>query len=135
MGLVPVGYANGYPLDAARPDDGGPGLSVEFETGNGADVATAPVIGRVSMDQFMVDLTDVSDEIQQGAPRHSDLPSSGVAVPALEHLEPSGTLSAFILVQINSRVERVHLSGMTQRPVQTNTPLDAGLPVANAVAG
>lgn len=135
MGLVPVGYANGYPLNAARPDDGGPGLSVEFETGNGADVATAPVIGRVSMDQFMVDLTDVSDEIQQGAPVTliSRRPGSPCLLSSIS--SRLGRSPHSILVQINSRVERVHLSGMTQRPVQTNTPLDAELPVANAVAG
>ena len=56
----------------------------------------------------MVDLTDVSDEIQQGV-QSSDLPSSGVAVLLSSISSRLGRSPHSILVQIKPR-GTVHLS-------------------------
>lgn len=48
IGLLPVGYADGIPRGISNK------VSVQVETGSG--VVDAPIIGRVCMDQIMVDL-------------------------------------------------------------------------------
>ncbi len=135
LGLVPVGYANGYPLEASSPKDGGPGLSVEFELGDGTQAMNAPVIGRVSMDQLMVDLTDLPDEIRQGTP--VDLISRRPQSPCLLSgiARRLGRSPHSILVQINSRVERVHLRGLSRQSAGSKSAQEMELPVPNAVAG
>jgi alanine racemase len=55
VGLVPVGYANGYPTTwapGARP-------MVQVRTRGDLHALYAPVVGRVSMDQIVLDLTDL----------------------------------------------------------------------------
>ena len=51
LGIVPVGYGHGYPLALGNR------ASVRLVSGDGQCKVTAPVVGRVSMDQIVIDLT------------------------------------------------------------------------------
>src|SRR5207247_2364028 len=52
LGVVPAGYADGYPLTLSNK-------GVVHVLRTGAEPIVAPVLGIVSMDQIVVDLTDV----------------------------------------------------------------------------
>jgi alanine racemase len=60
LGLVPVGYADGYPMALGSTDEAPKPACVGVVLGDGedADRAFVPVVGQVSMDQIMIDLTD-----------------------------------------------------------------------------
>ncbi len=135
LGLIPVGYANGYPIDAATPEDGGPGLAVDLVLDDGATAMSVPVIGRVSMDQLMVDLTEVPEEMGVGTP--VDLISSRPGSPCqLSSISKRlGRSPHSILVQINSRVERVYVHGGNQWQAHTDSRPQVEIPSTNAVAG
>ena len=111
IGMVPVGYGDGYPHDAARPsDEQGPlvvGLGHEHEKTN----LCAPVIGAVNMDQIAIDLTDAPDSIQLGSP--TTLISSSSSSPcSLEALSRRlGRPPHAILVQIQAHIPRQYITG------------------------
>lgn len=96
VGTVPLGYADGYSR----------GLS-----NRGRVIVNgqyAPIIGRICMDQFMVDLTDIpgvsaGDEVvligRQG----------GASISADELAEIQGTINYEIVCQISKRVERLYI--------------------------
>lgn len=56
LALIPVGYADGYPLALSES-----GAAVGFTLQDG-ERAWAPVVGRISMDQLTVDITDLPRE-------------------------------------------------------------------------
>lgn len=135
LGLIPVGYANGYPLDASAPEDGGPGLAIDLRIDDPATIMSVPVIGRVSMDQLMVDLTDVPEEVGVGTT--VDLISSRPGSPCqLSSISRRlGRSPHSILVQINSRVERVYVHGANQKRAQSDSQRQIEVSATNAVAG
>lgn len=53
LGVVPVGFADGYPLSLSNCG------KVKVNTSSGPRIA--PVLGRVNMDQIVIDLTDIDD--------------------------------------------------------------------------
>jgi alanine racemase len=88
IALIPVGYADGYPRALGGKAAGGPGWvgftgrAWEKRSGGESDTAPngagwargeklptvyAPVVGRVSMDQITVDVTDVPERYLSGA--------------------------------------------------------------------
>ena len=94
---VPVGYADGYPR----------------ALGNQAQVTvrgrSAPVVGRVCMDQFLVDVTDlpevaVGDEVTLYSSQ-ADHPNSVESVARL-----LGTIPYEVVVSITGRLPRVYLN-------------------------
>lgn len=94
VATLPVGYADGYPRH----------LSNRGVVGIGG--RTAPVIGRVCMDQIMVDVTDlppvaVGDEVVIFG-READ----GVTAETLAEL--AGTISYELVTMVSSRVPRQH---------------------------
>lgn len=135
LGLVPVGYANGYPLDADTPADGGPGLSIDLCRADGVSFASAPVIGRINMDQMMVDLTEIPEEVHSGMP--VELISSRSGSPCqLSCLSRRLKRSPHsILVQINNRVERLYVHGMQEWQIQPESPVQRDVSTTSAVAG
>ena len=135
LGLIPVGYANGYPLDAAAPEDGGPGLAIDLLLDDGATAMSVPVIGRVSMDQLMVDLTDVSEGVAAGTPVDLISSRSGSPCQLSSISRRLGRSPHSILVQINSRVERVYVHGANHRQAQTDSRRQIEVSATNAVAG
>lgn len=98
LALVPLGYADGIPRHA---------------TGGGAAVLLAgarrPVVGRVAMDQFIVDVGDAPVEVGDEVVVFGD-PSTG-APTADEWAEASGTIGYEIVTRIGPRVPRRHVGG------------------------
>ena len=107
IGLVPVGYADGYPRLAGEPRKGprpvcrvGPGGG---GTGRGG---FAPVVGRVSMDYVTLDLTDLPD-VGPGdeVTLIDDDPLSPASVYALAR--HAATIPYEVLSRLGTRVPRV----------------------------
>ena len=99
LALVPLGYADGIPRHA---------------TGGGAEVLLAgarrPVVGRVAMDQFIVDVGDASVAVGDEVVVFGD-PASG-APTADEWAEASGTIGYEIVTRIGPRVQRRYVGGV-----------------------
>ena len=93
VGTVGLGYGDGYPRSLS---------------GNDADVwiagARCRVLGRVTMDQIVVDLTDAPGTVEVGTP----VELFGRNIPVTELAEKAGTISWEILTGITSRVARVY---------------------------
>ena len=98
LALVPLGYADGIPRHA---------------TGGGAEVLLAgarrPVVGRVAMDQFIVDVGDAPVAVGDEVIVFGD-PASG-APTADEWAEASGTIGYEIVTRIGPRVPRRYVGG------------------------
>lgn len=64
VGLIPVGYADGYPWSLSSEHQHGAGapVSIRLQTDVGPVRVEAPVIGRVNMDQITIDLTDLGGQ-------------------------------------------------------------------------
>lgn len=104
IATVPVGYGDGYPRSLSNRGE-------VLIAGR-----RAPVIGRVCMDQFMVDVTDISDALEAAgkAPvRQGDevvlLGTQGSDTITMEELaELSGRFNYEFACDINKRVPRVY---------------------------
>ncbi len=98
IGLVPFGYADGMP----RPVQGKGSVLVRGKR--------APIVGRVAMDQFMVDLTKVP-----GAQQGDDVTIIGRSgedeITADEIGEWAGTISYDVLAGVSPRVPRLYFEG------------------------
>jgi len=113
VGLVPVGYADGYPISRSRRDP----REVRIRAvGLGGSIdGWAPVIGAVNMDQIAIDLTDV-EGLEQ-------LPGGGVGVEvelvstdrdAPNHLPriaaAAGLIPYEFLCRLNPRIRRSYVN-------------------------
>ncbi len=125
LGIVPVGYADGYPLSLSnkgvvtivgrRGVGGAGGAGGTGGAGGHGEIQTAPVVGRVNMDQIIVDLTDLT--ARQAAPLAqigdtveliSPDPSSPCALPKLASLADSTPYE--MLCRVSPRVPRLYVS-------------------------
>ena len=101
LALVPLGYADGIPRHAS---------------GGGAEVLLAgarrPVVGRVAMDQFIVDVGDAHVEAGDEVVVFGD-PATG-APTADEWAEAAGTIGYEIVTRIGPRVARTYTGGGRQ---------------------
>lgn len=102
LALVPVGYADGYPLSLSNRGE------VGFSTPDG--VVHAPIVGRVSMDQMSVDVTDVP-EASSGVGAEVEVVSRRRGAPnALPELaRRAGTITHELLCRVGPRVRRVYV--------------------------
>jgi alanine racemase len=78
IGVVPVGYASGYPNRVgATSQDGALGwvrvVQDESDATSGDGAMYAPVVGAVSMDQLTVDLTDIAQRRDDRLPQVGDV--------------------------------------------------------------
>jgi alanine racemase len=95
---VPVGYADGYPLL----------LSNKGVVRIGEKKIDAPVIGRVNMDQIILDLTDIAGaKIGDEVELISDDSAASNAIEKLAALAQSHPYE--MLCRINPRVSRQYL--------------------------
>ena len=121
LGLVPVGYADGYPM-ALGSTDAAPKpacVGVVLGAGEDADRAFVHVVGQVSMDQIMIDLTDALASAPPGAVRvgttvelisaHSDAPNHLTSLAAT-----CGTIPHEILTQLAAHLHRQYETGSAQ---------------------
>jgi alanine racemase len=111
VGLVPIGYADGYPR--AYSNKAGMLALGQF----------APVIGRVSMDFTVIDLTDIPGAVpgDEVVVLDSD-PLSPVS--AYKLAEWAGTIPYEVFCRIGSRVKRVSLEAVEAAAVAEQTPSD-----------
>lgn len=135
IALVPVGYADGYPRHLGGRGGGGPGWvgltgrawdrrAGEDETpgdkASAMKMVYAPVVGRVSMDQITVDVTDVPEAYLRPAPsahagnEHvlAEVELYGRVRAAPNYLPrlaaEAGSITHELLCRISPRVERVY---------------------------
>jgi len=121
IGLVPVGYADGYPIALGNKDLNPKGTSVGVVL-DGDDVPASnsfvPVVGAVNMDQITIDLTDVAAAAERdgrpvGVGTLVELISPDVDAP--NHLPTlarmAGTIPHEMLCRLNPRLKRVYLTG------------------------
>jgi alanine racemase len=97
MGIVPVGYGHGYPFRLSNTG---------WMIVGGKRV---PVMGRVTMDMTMVDLTDVTPRSSVGDEVVLVGGSSGVTITVSDLAEWAGTISYEIMCGISKRVPRMYL--------------------------
>lgn len=120
IGLIPVGYADGYPRACGNTAMVGITLASGLR-------AFVPVIGRVSMDQITVDLTDIPEsEIALGA----SVEVIGSDRTAPNHLpvvaQRGGTIAHELLCRISPRLPRHYIA--VEHP-QAREPLSAAVAV------
>jgi len=95
LATVAFGYAAGYPRSLG-------GKAQAYVGGK-----VVPVIGRISMDSLVVDVSDVADSVNVG----DWVTLVGPEVPLDEVAALAGTISYEILVGLGPRVERVYAHG------------------------
>lgn len=144
IAIVPVGYADGYPRSLGGRGSGGPGWvaltgrawdkrvgggesdgdshghAAASDTGRGGELGPsrtifAPVVGRVSMDQITVDVTDVPDDYLRGVGLADGGPE--VELYGRDRGQPNfvstlaahaGTITHDLLTRVGARVERAY---------------------------
>lgn len=116
IGLVPVGYADGFPVlrDARSADgDAGQRIAVLRETPRGIERDYATVVGVVNMDQITIDLTDIDllGQPNGGVGMTVELVTPDASAP--NHLprlaSRSGMIPHEMLCRINSRIPRLYV--------------------------
>lgn len=124
LGLVPVGYADGFPSlcrDVANPH------CVVIETRDG--LQAAPVVGAVSMDQLMIDLTqiDPSESLRgREVVLLSDQHDSAVSLHRLA--ERAGLPPHALLTALGDHVPRVYLTDRVDAQGGLAPITDPGVP-------
>jgi alanine racemase len=117
VGLIPVGYADGYPIGLGARDEhhGGAMVSVVLDQSLHTAPLHVPVIGAINMDQITVDLTDAVAEAEArgrciGVGTTVELISPDAAAP--NHLIKLARLARTIphemLCHLNPRLKRVY---------------------------
>ncbi|CAN5338897.1 alanine racemase [soil metagenome] len=94
LALVPLGYADGIPRQAS----GRAGVSI--------DGTIVPVVGRIAMDQFMVDVGDAAVSVGARAVLFGD-PATGVP-SADDWAAAADTINYELVTRIGPRVTRVY---------------------------
>ena len=104
LGTVPVGYADGYPLALSNL------ASVDLpEHSNGTQSVCVPVVGRINMDQIVIDLTDVPKAgVRTQVELFSNNPDSKCALPRLAELANSSCYE--LLTRLSPRLARKYVS-------------------------
>lgn len=122
LALVPVGYADGYPLSLSSTG------SVGFDLPD-AITGYAPVVGRVSMDQITVDVTDLPREaVRVGSVAEivSTRPDAPNSLPNLA--AKAGTITHELLCRIGSRIPRTYVLGIRDEAATGGTALPTRVP-------
>lgn len=100
IATVQIGYGDGYNRLLSNKGR----MIIKTEQGS----FYAPIIGRVCMDQTMIDITDVEGEVVLGDEAVVLGAAGGKAVDADELANICGTISYEILLDFNSRVPRIY---------------------------
>ncbi len=127
LGLVPVGYADGYPLSLSNRGCvqvmARTSRAAATHQAQGPELTVAPILGRVNMDQIIIDLTPNATAGERGADGNSraplaqvgDLvdvisndPASPCALPQLAQLAQTSPYE--LLCRISPRVPRLYLN-------------------------
>jgi alanine racemase len=132
LGLVPVGYADGYPVRMNGGQEGVHGGQVGVMLDGGA-VGYAPVVGAVNMDQITIDLTDIV--AVPGGPGASVGVGTTVELISTDRDAPNalcrvakaaGTIPHEMLCRINPRIRRVYEVESSLVETSSRTAIAAG---------
>lgn len=96
IATIPMGYADGYLRELSSK--GKVIINGQF----------APIVGRVCMDQFMVDVTDIPN-VHTGDEAILLGESNGLKITADEFAEMAGTINYEIICMLKDRIPRVYL--------------------------
>lgn len=111
LGVVPVGYADGYPL--ALSGRGVVEVSRDLQQEEPAEV---PVLGRINMDQIVVDLTEVPGvEIGCRVNVISNRPGSAASLANLA--TAAGTNCYELLCRLSTRLARIYVRTEAAQPM------------------
>jgi alanine racemase len=132
VALVPVGYADGYPLGLSNTGKVGlSGLSWDRpRTGGGERTeghekpAYAPVIGRVSMDQITIDVTGLPESLARVGAEVELIgrdPAGPNHLPALA--KAAGSIPHEMLCRMCPRIERVYLARTEDEIIGATPPI------------
>jgi alanine racemase len=119
IGLVPVGYADGYPMGAASTDADPKPACVRVDVGpagsKGATHGFVPVVGQVNMDQITIDLTALAPP--GGRRRVNVGPGAEVELIGADPTAPNHpaalaaiaeTIPHEVLCRLNPRIRRIY---------------------------
>ncbi|MCC5830470.1 MAG: alanine racemase [Phycisphaeraceae bacterium] len=113
LGVVPVGYADGYPLSLSNR-----GMVEINREDQQLEPALAPVLGKVNMDQTVIDLTDIPDvAIDQKVELISNRPDSPASLARLAEAAKSNCYE--LLCRLSTRLARVYVRTELAQPVPT----------------
>lgn len=109
LALVPVGYADGYPLSLSSRGV----VAVTMDAGDGRTSVKGfcPVVGRVSMDQIVIDVTDMpagAVKVGTAVELYGADPTAANYLPRLARA--AGTITHELLCRFSPRVSRVYLA-------------------------
>ncbi len=138
VALVPIGYADGYPMP--RNAQGSSGACVRLQSPDGR-IAHAPVIGAVNMDQITVDVSGLhAGDIHDWIGCAVELVSRDVSAPT--HLPrlaaESGMIPHELLTRLNPRIPRttsISANVLETEIVATTRPAAVEAPRLNAAVG
>ena len=132
IGIVPVGYADGYPVRPSSIDSALPPQVVGLLR-NDRVIGYAPVVGVVSMDQMTVDLTGVIAEDSIGSVDRVELLSNVPGAPngLRELARASGIKPHAIIARLHPRIRRSVLAEGTV--FGSHSGLDRLRPGANVI--
>jgi alanine racemase len=130
VGLVPVGYADGYPSALGTVSDSPQGR-VRVMGGGPLKAGMAPVIGAVNMDQITIDLTDLWRPSNGGREVGTDIEIISADRRAANHAptiaKAAGINTHELLSRLNPRIRRVYRSEQAVSVhVRETTPLVVG---------
>ncbi len=147
IGLVPVGYADGFPvfrpLDDGGTEKGTQKIAVLREVQRGARTEMvrefAPVIGTVNMDQITVDLTDLDllSQPRGGVGMTVEIVSPDASAP--NHLprlaSRSGMIPHEMLCRMHSRIPRLYVVDGAMEESTTPAVTESRVTSGRAAAG
>ena len=118
IGVVPVGYASGYPIGVGASGSTGGAFVKVFEEQFQTSLGDAPVVGSICMDQIAIDLTDIPEsEVGCGIELITTDTSSQANLEQIAKV--AGVVPHAILSRISPTVHRTYLES-----VGSGTPLE-----------
>ena len=134
IGVVSVGYADGYPMGVAATDDDPKPACVGVEVAGApqdGSLAFCRVIGQVNMDQITIDLTEIAppdrdpSPVRPGAAVELIGTDPGAPTHAARLAKVAGTIPHELFCRLNPRIKRLYHA--TKRydvdPVVNRAPL------------
>jgi len=128
LALLPVGYADGYPITLSNK--GHVGFALDEDR-----IAYAPVVGRVSMDQMVVDVTELPESATMPGTEVELIGRTRGAPNGLGELARSaGTIPHQLLTGLSTRLPRRYIySSATTTPASGPASTQAAPPPAGVI--
>jgi alanine racemase len=114
LALVPIGYADGLPRALSNRGE----VLLRGER--------CPIVGRVTMDQILVDVTQIASRVEVGEIATAwGIDENGVALRVEEVAEKADTIAYEVLCRVAPRVPRIYNKGISKNQ-QSSSPRRRG---------